>query len=134
MRTPTLGHVAGNYNNGGVHQVYLESVGPAASAGLLELATLGAHVRLDGVVGVQVVDAENGVSKTARGSQAKYNREGITGGGIMSCRRSARMLRIDETGTYLHVYKTVAHAFVNLFEGGGHPALLLRHYHNCAGH
>ncbi len=37
---------------------YLESVGPAAAAGLLELASLGAHVRLDGVVGVQVVDAE----------------------------------------------------------------------------
>eukprot|EP00178_Gracilaria_changii_P016258 TRINITY_DN4609_c1_g1_i2.p1 TRINITY_DN4609_c1_g1~~TRINITY_DN4609_c1_g1_i2.p1 ORF type:complete len:214 (+),score=27.03 TRINITY_DN4609_c1_g1_i2:306-947(+) len=34
----------------------LESVGPAASAGLLELATLRAHVRLDRVVGVQVVD------------------------------------------------------------------------------
>lgn len=44
-----------------LHHTYLESVGPAASAGLLELATLGAHVRLDGVVGVQVVDAANGV-------------------------------------------------------------------------
>lgn len=39
-------------------QLYLESVGPATSAGLLELASLGAHVWLDGVVGVQVVDAE----------------------------------------------------------------------------
>ena len=35
---------------------HLESVGPAASASLLELAALGAHVRLDRVVGVKVVD------------------------------------------------------------------------------
>lgn len=63
----TYAYVAGKNISGGVHQRYLESVGPAASAGLLELASLGAHVRLDGVVGVQVVDAENAVSKTAGG-------------------------------------------------------------------
>lgn len=40
-------------------QSYLESIGLAASTGLLELASLGAHVRLDGVVGVQVVDADS---------------------------------------------------------------------------
>lgn len=38
---------------------HLESVGPAATTGLLELATLGAHVRLHTVVGVQVVHAES---------------------------------------------------------------------------
>lgn len=47
-------------------ETYLESVGPAASAGLLELASLGAHVRLDGVVGVQVVDTESALKTVNR--------------------------------------------------------------------
>lgn len=60
------------------HISYLESVGPAASAGLLELATLGAHVRLDGVVCVQVVDAEIGCPRPCKLQATQRGRGGVS--------------------------------------------------------
>lgn len=54
---------------------YLEAVGPAASTGLLELASLRAHVRLDAVVGVQVVD-------TGTAMDAKYKRQQMEASGV----------------------------------------------------
>lgn len=66
---------------------HLESVGPAATTGLLELAALGPDVRLDGVVGVQVVDAK---IRKIRCNTRRWSREGV-----MNNRASVRAWAID---------------------------------------